>query len=255
MSAGISIFAPSYRRGEPGACSTQEYLPECRYVVAESEAESYIDAGYQILAAPDAAQGNLCRIRNWILDNSPTDRILLLDDDLAALGFWEGTELRRMNADEAMEFLEAHFDLAESWGARFWGLNCIQDKGSYREYTPFSTTNYIGGPFQAFTDAKAFRYDEGLPLKEDYDMTLQAAAADRIVLRVNYAHYWAKQHTNKGGCATYRTMEREREQFDLLVRKWGSKIVRRDGGESQVRRKKEQGYDLNPQIKVPIPGV
>ena len=67
--------------------------------------------------------------------------------------------------------------------------------------------------------------------------------------------YVCKQHTNPGGCASYRTIQREQEQFDLLEKKWGSKIVRRDTGNAAVTRKKNQGYDINPIIKVPIGGV
>ncbi len=51
-----------------------------------------------------------------------------------------------------------------------------------------------------------------------------------------------------GGCADYRTIQKEKEQFDLLQKKWGSKIVKRDNGS-------KTNYDINPIIKVPINGV
>ena len=47
-------------------------------------------------------------------------------------------------------------------------------------------------------------------------------------------------------------MEVEREQFELLQRKWGPDIVRYD---NQTRSKKERGFDFNPILKVPIRGV
>jgi len=135
-------------------------------------------------------------------------------------------------------------------------MNIIPDKGAYREYTPLSMNNYIGGGFQAFiTDGFGFRYDEDLPLKEDYDMTLQVANKYRKILRFNFLHYNLKQHTNVGGCADYRTIEKEKEQFELILRKWGSRIVRKDTGASKVNRKKEITYDINPIIKVPLKGV
>tara|TARA_R100001463_G_C3475493_1_gene216364 strand:+ start:27 stop:227 length:201 start_codon:yes stop_codon:yes gene_type:complete len=61
-------------------------------------------------------------------------------------------------------------------------------------------------------------------------------------------------HGNKGGCANYRTLEREKEQYELLLAKWGSKIVRRDNG-SKSNGNKKASYDINPIINVPIGGV
>ena len=158
-----------------------------------------------------------------------------------------------MTTDEALEFIEQGFSLAEQFGVRMWGINILQDKGAYREYTPFSLTNVVLGPFGGFLNADC-RYDENLPLKEDYDLSLQMLNKHRKILRINYAHYVCKQHTNLGGCASYRTINREKEQFDLLQKKWGDHIVRRDAGNPK-NRKREQTYDINPIIKIPIRGV
>ena len=74
------IYAPSYKRGH--LCRTHKYLPEVTYVVRESEAEDYDGVHDRIWIVPDSAQGNLCRIRNYILDNAAEDNIVLLDDDI-----------------------------------------------------------------------------------------------------------------------------------------------------------------------------
>lgn len=248
----FKIFIPTYKR--PGKVFTHVYLPEAIYVVAAFEAEEYRKTGVNVWEVPDSAQGNLCRIRNYILDHADTGRLLILDDDLKCLGRWNGNVHKKLSTDEAMQFIEHGFNLAEEMGVHFWGVNCIQDKGSYREYTPFGLTSYIGGPFQAFVDCP-LRYDESLPLKEDYDLSLQVLNKYRMNLRFNMVHYFAKQHTNEGGCATYRTMEREKEQLLLLQKKWGSRIVRTDSGNSHVRRKKQVTHDINPIIKIPILGV
>lgn len=248
----IQIFAPSYRR--PTGVFTQAYLPECRYVVAESEAEAYRDAGHDIWSVPDSAQGNLCRIRNYILDNAPSDTVLLLDDDIDHFGRWDLGKRTKLTTHGAMEMIEHGFSLAEQFGVRFWGLNLLPDKGAYREYTPFCLRGTIGGPFQAHLN-NPLRYDENLPLKEDYDMSLQVLNKYRRTLRLNMFHYVAAQHTNRGGCATYRTIEREMEQFELLRKKWGSKIVKMDPGARAKAGGKKVRWDINPIVKVPIPGV
>jgi hypothetical protein len=255
MSLPFDIFAPTYRR--PGQIFTHKYFPDVLYAIEESEIDSYRKEGLpdkNIWPVPSKAQGNLCRVRNWILDHAPRKNLVIVDDDLNRLGIWWGNKHFDLSGDRALEMIESWFILADDLKIKFWGLNCLQDKGSYREYTPFSLGAYIGGPFQAFLNMD-LRYDESLPLKEDYDLTLQVLNKYRRVLRINFAHYFSKQHTNKGGCAVYRTIEREREQLNRLRKKWGSDIVKIDSGNCRVTRNSEINYDINPIIKIPIRGI
>ena len=244
------LCSPSWKRAD--TCFTHKYLP-VQYVVCTSQADAYRANGLNVWECPDSAQGSVCRVRNWILDNAGEERVLILDDDVHHLGRWNGNRHHKMTTDEAIEFIEQGFCLAEQVGVRMWGINIMQDKGAYREYTPFSLNNVVLGPFGGFLNADC-RYDEKLPLKEDYDLSLQMLNKHRKILRINYAHYVCKQHTNLGGCASYRTITREMEQFDLLRAKWGPGIIKRDSGASKTR-KRQQSYDINPITKVPIAGV
>lgn len=246
----FTILSPSYRR--PDTAITQQYLPACRYVVAKSEEKAYKKAGHSVIAVPDKVQGNVSRIRNWILDNF--DPVLILDDDIRRFGRWNEQEERKLDTDDAMEFIEHAFNLAGELGARMWGMNLLPDKGAYREYTPFAFRSVILGPVQGFIGNEC-RYDEVLSLKEDYDMSLQVLNRYRRTLRFNAYHYVCHQHTNEGGCATYRTMAREQNQFFELQKKWGSNIVRMDTGASAVNKRKSTNWDINPIVRVPIPGV
>ena len=248
----MQICSPSWKR--PDSCFTHKYLPEVRYVVCTSQADAYRANGLNVWECPDSAQGSVCRVRNWILDNADDGELLIVDDDIHHLGRWNGNKHQKMSTEQAMAFIAEGFELAEQFGGKFWGINLLQDKGAYREYTPFSLKNVVLGPFGGFLNAEC-RYDEALPLKEDYDMSLQMLNKHRRVLRINYAHYVCKQHTNLGGCASYRTISREREQFNLLQAKWGPSIIRRDSGDSKVNRKKAQTYDINPIVRVPIGGI
>lgn len=252
MKNEIGIYCPSYKRAD--GITTQLYLKNALYVVCESQVDDYLRNNHKCWVVPDREQGNLCRIRNYILDNAKEEKILLLDDDLDYLGIWFGNKHKKLSGELAGEYIEIWFNMAEEMEVKYFGINCIQDKGSYREYTPFSFSSYIGGPFQGFLNCP-LRYDENLPLKEDYDMTLQVLNKYRKVLRINYAHYFAKQHSNIGGCATYRTIKKEKEQFEKLQEKWGKNIIRKDKGKSMVNRIKEVEYDINPVMKSPIPGI
>ena len=225
----ISINAPSYKR--PKGVKTLRYIPFCKIWVDEGEAEAYREGnpGANIIACPKGVQGNLCRVRNYILEQefqSGADVVLLIDDDLSAIERFEvqdgfGYAKHRLETDEILPFLEKYSRMAQELGAKFWGLNCNPDAMSYRHYTPFSTNSYIGGPFQCFLRGNMCRYDEDLPLKEDYDMTLQQLNIERVVLRLNSYHYYCEQSSQPGGCAAIRNREREAEQFNKLREKWG----------------------------------
>lgn len=260
----ISVNCPSYRRPY---CETLEYLPFCKVWVDVGEYEEYIKAnkGFEenIISCPKGIQGNLCRIRNYILDQefqNGADVVVIIDDDMEGIYRFEnigmfGYEKVKVSKEEFVEFIEKYSRLCEGFGFKFWGINCNNDKLSYRQTNPFSTVSYIGGPFQVFLKGNELRYDERLPLKEDYDMTLQNCNKYRGCLRVNKYNYNCKQSKQAGGCATYRNFEREKEQLKMLQKKWGSKIVKIDSTENANAKKKRATIDYNPIIKIPIKGV
>lgn len=259
----ISINCPSYKRPK---VETLEYLSTCKVWVSEDEYEEYIKAnkGYEdnIISVPREYQGNLCRIRNYILDKEleNNDVVLLIDDDMKAIGHFEpegdyGYVDVICNEEELYEMLEHYSLLCEEFGFKHWGVMCNKDPLSYRQTTPFSTVSYIGGPFGVFLKGNELRYDERLPLKEDYDMTLQNCNKYRGCLRVNKYHYDCKQSKQKGGCATYRNYSREKDQLELLQKKWGKKIVKIDNVANQNQKRKGKQLDYNPIIHVPIKGV
>lgn len=244
----VKFFAPSYKR--PQKSRTQILYPFVKLVVMESEEKAYRDQGNDVEVCPDPAQGNLCRVRNWILDNLFTDcdSLVLLDDDNYGIGRWEDQEFVTFGEDELMEFSEEMGILCKEWGFYFWGLNCAPNKQFYREHTPFGTIQYIGGPFQGWIKGNKLRYDERLSLKEDYDMTLQNVWNYGGCLRVNYASYRNKQSEQAGGCSMQRNLDEEKRQFNLLQRKWGSDVISRDY-------KSKRSFDYNPILRIPIRGV
>ena len=156
----------------------------------------------------------------------------------------------RLN-DEAVKYVK---ESIKEFGFKFWGLNCNQDALSYRQYSPFSTVSYIGGSFQCFLK-NDLRYDERLPLKEDYDMTLQQCNKYRGCLRLNKFFYDCKQSKQAGGCGTYRNYDNEMKQLDLLRKKWGSKIVKYDDVKNNNQKRESKKFDYNPIIHILIKGI
>ena len=232
----ISVNAPSYKR--PSDVLTLGYLPFTKIWVDHKEYEAY-KASYpdaEIVSCPEGVQGNLCRIRNYILKTefeNGADVVLIIDDDFTCLRRFDYDEMDNwgylphiITEDEFLPFIEKYSIIAKDLGAKFWGVNCNCDQMAYRHNTPFSTRSYIGGPFQCFLKGNRCWYDENLPLKEDYDMTIQQLNMERVVLRVNAYHYLCKQSEQKGGCAAYRNRQREEEQLEALRKKWGGQLLR-----------------------------
>ena len=63
----LGVYVPSYKRSHD--IKTYHVLNDCTYVVRESEADAYRDAGVEkILAAPDAEVDSLPKVRQWIID-------------------------------------------------------------------------------------------------------------------------------------------------------------------------------------------
>jgi len=244
----IRFFAPSYKRSER-LSSTQQVYPFVKLVVSVAEKKSYIKTGNDVISCPKKVQGNVSRVRNWILDhNMDADLVVIMDDDMAGVTNWRNRKLMILSDDELLEFCEIGLTMALDMNIKMFGVNCLTDKGAYREYTPFNFNRFLGGPFGAFLKGNQCRYDEGLPLKEDYDMTLQQIRRYGRVLRFNAYSYIADQSNSPGGCATYRNLEVEKEQFFKLMYKWGSDVVRRD-------KSSKRSFDYNPIIKSPIIGV
>lgn len=251
----IAICAPSYKR--PDKVDTLKYLPSTKIYIDEREYPEYRKHNPMANLVPvnPKHQGNLCRIRNKILDDHRNGIVCIIDDDLKEIACFENNQRIKLKTEaEVFAFLAKYTLVAEEMGVRLWGININNDKQCYREYTPFSLTSYIGGPFMVHIRPE-LRFDERLPLKEDYDFTLQHLNRYRRVLRVNKFYYVVKQVQQTGGCAVYRNIEREKEQLALLQKKWGKDIVRVDTGERNHKTTKERPIDINPVLMAPIKGV
>ena len=116
----VKFFAPSYQREEKSI--TQKTYPCVTLVVKESEAEKYRENGNNIVVCPNEIQGNLCRVRNWILDNlyDDADCIVLLDDDCKGIGRWQNQIKTTFNENELIDFCITNSILTKELGFVLW---------------------------------------------------------------------------------------------------------------------------------------
>ncbi len=224
------IYSPSYKRSTK-ALSHKVFNPKTfLYAVHEFEADEYRKnlPEVQLAVIPDKVKGNIARVRNWILDNKKAKNIIMVDDDMTVIQrVLPGVKRPRvkLNPDQIDAFIQNGFLLAKDCGAKLWGINCQSDPRFYKQNTPLSFSHIILGPFSCILDSP-LRYDEKLPLKEDYDFFIQNLLKYRSAVRLNYFNYIVDHQKMAGGCQDYRTSEAEKKNFEDLQKKWGDQIVR-----------------------------
>lgn len=237
------MVIPSCHRA--GNVVTRKWAPQAILAVPESELDEYVEKeGGEVVAYPDRLLGNIAAVRNWIMERffGEDRRLVMADDDVRCLQRLGPGMQRDLGEAEAAHYLLEGFGLAEDVGARYWGMQVLNDPMAYRIDEPFSLVRPILATVCCHI-RHPLRYDERLPLKEDYDMTLQQLRRYRRVLRLNYLAYDCEHLDNPGGLTAYRSSGAEFEQARLLQEKWGRKIV------------KLRKDSVNPRINPPVRGV
>lgn len=238
------IVSPSYKRA--GNVEIRKWLKSVVLAVHEFEVDEYKEKeSGDILVVPDRLRGNIAKVRNYILDEGfKNDKwVVMMDDDNRNLVYFENGKKYEMNEEQVIDFMVNGFVMCEDIGFKLWGLNLLDDPKTYREYSPFSMVAPILGPFSAHVE-NPIRYDERIPLKEDYDLALQHLNKYRGILRFNKYAYNVGHIEGSGGCTSYRTKNEEYGQAMILKKKWGDRIVKYDMEKS-----------INPKLKVPIRGI
>ena len=243
----IKIISPTYKRA--GNVKAVEVFQDNLILAChEFEAEDYRKAypSNELMVMPDDIGGNMAKVRNYIRDNCGTRYLVMVDDDVAEIGYHENLERYPIGIMAIYDFLEVGFKIAEDVGTILWGINLQADPKFYREYSPFSFLAPVLGPFSCHIveNTKQVRYDERLGLNEDYDFALQVAHQYHKIFRNNKYYYLAGHLTEQGGCGAYRVLDEEKRQAEIMKKKWGEKVV-------SYNFKKT----TNPRIKIPLKGI
>lgn len=252
----ISYCVPSYRRPR---VKTAEYLPFVKIFIDKSDEEEYrkYNENYNLVVCEDGIQGNLARVRNYILDTqfkAGYDAVCLMDDDISAIYRFEvlengfGYHSVKIDSEDIDMYMQKYALLTYEWGLGAFSLNNTNMPMSYQHFKPFLTHALNLGCFTCHV-RNELRYDENLPLKEDYDMFIQQQNRYRGMLSVRSLYYVADIGVGTGGTAVRRNYEREREQQRLLIKKWGSRIVK------PKKDFKTNYKSLSQDIHIPIKGI
>lgn len=165
----------------------------------------------EIIALPSDIE-DIGQTRQWIVENCPTDYLIMLDDDLrfykrlpesVSLRYTDGEQLEQMFV-EMLDWMEFD-DIPITGISARQGNNRVE--GRYSEVTRQMFAH--GVSVKQFNEI-GLRYDN-LPLMEDFHMLLSLFTSG-YKNRIFYEYCCGQPESNaEGGCSTYRTGEAQKE--------------------------------------------
>lgn len=235
----MKYFIPTYRKEK---IKTAELFNGLDYLLfCDKQDFEKLSDKYNCYLLPDGIQGNIARVRNYILkyaNENKIDYFAMCDDDISKLFIYDSElksrkkELTSFEYDYILDkFSDTFYQKDNCVG---WSMNETAQPRDYKGEICCNNACFMSGTFSIyFTDRITFEFDERLSLKEDYDFTLQALTNGKTIFKFKGLFYLPERITDRltnfGGCSTYRTNEKEMEQIQLMKDKWGNLIKYKDG--------------------------
>jgi hypothetical protein len=223
------IAIPS--KGRAGATTTDKFLGDVGTLfVPEAELDQYKQAAScPVVCVPSEVKG-ITKTRNWILQNTEDQRVVMVDDDLKVQGwrklYEEKTRHKKMTAGQWAGEFAKFFEVVEDLGWKIWGCKTESSARSVHPYKPFLFRAYVTASCMGIVNDGTYLFDETFPVKEDYEIGLRHVKEFGGVLAVRYV-YWENSHwDDDGGCKTYRTQVLERKAIRDLMRLYPGMIKR-----------------------------
>jgi hypothetical protein len=196
--------------------------------VPESQAKEYegVVGASKVVAHSDSIVG-LTRKWNWMLDNlNDGECIVAFDDDLTHMSrmFVDKNEERIIrDPDLIQEIVYDTYVMAADMGAWMFGWSTTEATIMYYSgQDPFSLKGFINGCAVGYTADCPIRSDERIVGKTDYDDCLMNAYLKRYLFRNDrYAFGQPNTFKGEGGQDLHRTSETEKQDVEILRKKWG----------------------------------
>lgn len=231
MTAPYRVYVISARRpgNVPGMQSRLGPAEPVTWVVPDGEAADYRLAGARSVLpvpAPTGAARYLPVQRNAALDNARDRGVVCVqtDDDLRRLyaPVWPPGDAKPVRV--TITWAQARkrlIDALGATGAYLAGVNPttnLLDVINRPETVPYGFVRAALCAIDARHDVP--RFDDTLPLKEDYDYSCRHLATYGALVRCNWLLADYSYGTNRGGVVTYRNPQLEAETMGLLVGRW-----------------------------------
>ena len=190
------------------------------YVVRASEEEAYRNAGVRkLISAPDEEINTMSKVRQWILDNSPEDIIIQVDDDIKQILYRTDIVMEIKDPDVIdMEFLRIA-QLLSDLKLGYATITVTPRPYLYQEEFKFNSMG--GGIYWYNKECYKAKNDDKADCKEDVDKILQELMYNRIILMPKYLAMYVKTDTNEGGDNINKNSKVIRECNEYMKLKWG----------------------------------
>lgn len=214
----LGIYVPSYRRANN--IITEHLLNSCTYVVRKSEEKEYKAAGVKnVLSVEDEEINCMSKVRQWIIDNTPEDIVIQIDDDISSIMYRleETSDIEDKDVID-MEFLR----IAQILEDLHLGFASITVTGKPWSYTQeFQFAGLCGGIYWFNKEWYKAKMDIKADVKEDTDKVLQELLYNRIIVIPKYLAMNAGIDTNDGGDNINKNTRKISECNEYMKMKWG----------------------------------
>lgn len=196
-----------------------EMIPCCSILVDEDELLDYeieVD-NFNIIGLPEDVKG-IGKVRQWAVENCPTEYLFLLDDDMVFFKRMEGsTKLEKSSPEDILAMFEQLVDWMSFDEIPVVGVSARQgnnhNENDYQDCT--RQMNFHGIDVNRFKEL-GLRFD-GQDVMEDFFMTL-TLLTQGIKNRVAYNYCWNQKGSGaEGGCSSYRTWEMQKRCAEELA--------------------------------------
>lgn len=213
----FGVYVPSYNRYNDKV-RMYDYLEYCTYVVRKSEEKLYREKGIDNLwVVEDEKIDDLWKVHQYILDNSPEDIIVIIDDDGKMI--YRNITSYDMSKEEASAELERVAQIMVDLNI---GYGCTgATPMPYNYDAEFGFKCVSGGCKWFYKKCFKAKIDANTFFNFDCDLELQELLKNRIILSPKYFIDIGGQDTNKGGSNTDKNSIKRKSGIEYMKLKWG----------------------------------
>jgi len=231
---GAHIAVISHKRPE-NIKKIQELIGECTFFVNIGEYNLYKENGALNVIECGV---NICQARNKAITEARLVNLpsIQVSDDLKSLKQVKLTEsgVNRVVIPVTFDFVcKTMLQELKNKGFIYGGVAVTTNRLNYTG-EDFSYDKLIVCDLVCMMPGNDYLFDEGMALKEDYDMTITQLVEVGGVVRCNQFLCDFPHRDNKGGANTYRNSTTEQEATLKLYNKWGNLIKKHPTREGQI---------------------
>ena len=221
----FNIYIPSYRRSD--SINTHNLLEYCTYVVRETEASKYVDAGVNVLSVDDTLIDSIPKVQNWIIENTDEDVVCIADDDIHSFVYRNDTNSKIADSEISTSEIERIAQLVVDLDIGY--MSVPNDMSPMYYDRPFKFCG-ITGQLRIINKAKCVARFNDIDFLNDIDFELQELLLNRIILIPCYFLTDADVDTNSGGSNDSKTMTKYTLANIEMKQKWGKYYIPSQNG-------------------------